>query len=527
VAKTSLALEYAHRHKGDFESVHWLPCQQRSLVQIAGELAFQLGLKLDGDLDTIVHELNGHCAQKRCLLVLDNVDDETPTRLLPGGRTSVLITTRFTNLRFLRHYQPVNPPLFTGEQCFELFRRDIGKEEVDRHSADARLLFQCLGYLPIGISAAAGLVREDVRYTIQGMARNLPADTHALLREAVTALTPSAQALLAAMAVCAQEGFRLSLAAEIAELDEETSLNALQEIHSRSLDEELDRATRRYRLHALVREAAGATDEQRQKHAEAIGDEFENWETDWRKCEADMADWHAAFAWLSGRSDDGAWSTVGDLASTGFLLTYRLGRLPEAYEICERMAREASRREDRQLLQALYGNQALILQDWGRLDEAMALHQKEEAICLELDDRAGLSASYSNQAEILKDWGKLEEAMELLERDEAIRLELGDRDGLQRSYGNRALILKSWGRLDEAMAFHQKEEAICLELGNKRSLAICYWSWGLLGRERGDGETEREKLEQALALFTALKMPREIEAVQDELDKTNAADQAS
>jgi hypothetical protein len=58
---------------------------------------------------------------------------------------------------------------------------------------------------------------------------------------------------LASMAVCAPEGFRLGLAAEVAELGEVSSLDAIQEMHSRSLVEELDRTTRRYRLHALVR----------------------------------------------------------------------------------------------------------------------------------------------------------------------------------------------------------------------------------------------------------------------------------
>jgi hypothetical protein len=67
------------------------------------------------------------------------------------------------------------------------------------------------------------------------------------------------------MAVCALEGFRLALAAEVAELDEPSSLDALQEIHS--LAEELDRTTRRYRLHALVREAAGASELRRRKYA--------------------------------------------------------------------------------------------------------------------------------------------------------------------------------------------------------------------------------------------------------------------
>jgi hypothetical protein len=42
----------------------------------------------------------------------------------------------------------------------ELFRELIGKEEVGRHRAEARSLFQWLGSLPIGIAVGAALVRE-------------------------------------------------------------------------------------------------------------------------------------------------------------------------------------------------------------------------------------------------------------------------------------------------------------------------------------------------------------------------------
>jgi tetratricopeptide (TPR) repeat protein len=450
--KTTLALEYAHRYQRDYEAVHWLPCQSRTLVQIAGELAWQLGLKLEGDLDTIVRELNGHCARKRCLLIFDNVEDDTPARLLPAGRTSVLITTRFNTLRFLRAHQPLNLPLFTEEQCFELFSREIGKDEVEKHQPEARSLFQRLGYLPIGIAVAASLIREDVRYTIAGIAKNLPADVTALLREAVTALSPTAQTLLAAMAVCAPEGFRLALAAEVAELDETTSLDALQEIYARSLAEELDRDERRYRLHALVRESAGATDAQRQKHAESLRKEFENWEKDWRQCEKDMADWQMAFSWsLSQLRDDKAWSLSNSLGYLGYELIRRLGRLPEAYEICERMAQEANRRGTKPALRAWYGNQALILQDWGQLERAMRLFENVEAISVELDDRDSLRRSYGNRALILRIWGDLDEAMELHRKEEDICGKLNIKDGLQLSYGNQAMILKAWGRLDEAL----------------------------------------------------------------------------
>jgi tetratricopeptide (TPR) repeat protein len=645
LGKTRLAEEYARRRKQKYYSVHWLPCQARTLAQIAAELQLQLGITLDGDLAKVLQQLGGHCAWKHRLLILDNVEDEAPGRLLPVGESCVLVTTRRIDLRFLRPYRAVRLPLFTEEQCFELFRKEIGDEEVQKQEPQAKALFQRLGCLPLGVHVAASLIREDVRFTIEGMAKDLPADVTALLREAVGALSDDAKLLLSAMAVCAPEGFALSTAAAVGGLDEPSSLERLQEIHSRSLVEELDRTGRTYRLHALVREVAGASDEQRMRHAEFLRDEFGSWEKNWRHCERRMADWHTAFAWLLMESSTKAWELANRLAYTGYSLTFRVGRLPEAYEICERMSREAESRSDserrqawygnqalilkawgrleeamglhkkeeaiceelgnrdglqrsygnqalilqawgrleeamallkkqeaiceelgnrnslqrsygnqalilqdwgrleeamallkkqeaiceelgnRDGLQASYGNQALILSAWGRLEEAMALHKKEEAICEELGDRDGLSASYGNQALILKAWGRLEEAMGLHKKEEAICEELGSRDGLQRSYGNQALILQAWGRLEEAMALLKKQEAICEELGNRDSLARCYWSWGSLAGEMGDGATEREKLRQALAIFTELGMPGEIKSVQAELDRANHGSQ--
>ena len=41
-------------------------------------------------------------------------------------------------------------------------------------------------------------------------------------------------------------------------------------------------------------------------------------------------------------------------------------------------------------------------------------------------------------------------------------------------------------------------------------------------RAQGDRKIEKEKLEQALAIFTELKMPRERDAVQAELEKVDS-----
>jgi len=51
------------------------------------------------------------------------------------------------------------------------------------------------------------------------------------------------------------------------------------------------------------------------------------------------------------------------------------------------------------------------------------------------------------------------------------------------------------------------KEAICLENGIRSSLGHCYWYWGRLARAQADKKTEKEKLEQALAIFTELKRP--------------------
>src|ERR1700722_14302864 len=126
--------------------------------------------------------------------------------------------TRHRNLRFPKQGRSLELPLFSEEQCVELFGAQLGQEEVARHAAAASAIFKRLGYLPIGVSVAAGLLRDDPALTIDELARNPPADVYALLAKAIVALSAVAQSMLAAMAVCAPEGFRFALAHHVAHL---------------------------------------------------------------------------------------------------------------------------------------------------------------------------------------------------------------------------------------------------------------------------------------------------------------------
>ena len=140
---------------------------------------------------------------------------------------------------------------------------------------------------------------------------------------------------------------------------------------------------------------------------------------------------------------------------------------------------------------------------------------------MELGDEEVLQAVYANQSVFLESPGQEEEALSLLKQAEAICRELNLTYNLPISWGKQAAILRDLGRLEEARDLLRKQEAACLVLGYESNLGICYANWGLLARAQGDRKTEREKLEQALVIFTELKMARQRDYVRKELEKVD------
>ena len=210
---------------------------------------------------------------------------------------------------------------------------------------------------------------------------------------------------------------------------------------------------------------------------------------------------------------DGLQSSYGSQAS----IFHSLGRLDEALYLLKEQEAICLELGNKDGLQRSYGSQASVFRSLERRDEALDLLKKQEAICLELGNKDGLQRSYGSQASVFRSLGRLDEALDLLKKQEVICLELGNKDGLQRSYGSQASVFRSLGRLDEALDLLKKQEVICLELGNKRDLGHCYRELGLLARVRGDRKTERQKLEQAITLFSELGMSSERDKVQAEL----------
>lgn len=93
VASASLAAEFARLSTADFDEIFRLECGGRTLAALAGDLAAQLGLRLEGELESNLARLRDFCSERRFLLLLDDVGSTAARELVFGGRCSTLICT--------------------------------------------------------------------------------------------------------------------------------------------------------------------------------------------------------------------------------------------------------------------------------------------------------------------------------------------------------------------------------------------------------------------------------------------------
>jgi len=93
VADLGLAFEFVRAYREDFDEILVLECGDRSVTALAGDLGAQLGLSLEGDLDSNLERLREFCAARRFLLLLADAGTPDAQEFAFGGRSSTLIVT--------------------------------------------------------------------------------------------------------------------------------------------------------------------------------------------------------------------------------------------------------------------------------------------------------------------------------------------------------------------------------------------------------------------------------------------------
>jgi hypothetical protein len=304
--KTALAVEFARRHQEDFDAVFWLTCGTRTAAALAGDLAAQLGVRLDRDLESNLNELRRLCARHRCLLILDDASALSAPLLAPRGRTSVLITTRHKDLATVLSAAPV--PLDT------------------------------------------------------------PGPDPAQLVDTIRNLDGAARRLLSAMCACAPSGSPLDMAVRTADSEAEEAREVVADFVSRNLVAPLDENGPRLLVPALVRERVALRGDGKRwarYHALAVADLF-GAPTGALDLTAYWPDLQHAFA----DALDADWPLASTLARRALTWAKAQDRLAEAFEILQDWKRAAERQGDRRALEDCAWEQIWILEQWGRTGEA-------------------------------------------------------------------------------------------------------------------------------------------------------------
>jgi tetratricopeptide (TPR) repeat protein len=161
IGKTQLALEYAYRHRADYDVIWWM--RSEDLTTLASDyagLAVKLNLpeKDATEQRVIVAAVKAWLEQNRgWLLIFDNAEDVQPVReYIPQASAGhIIITSRNPNWKSIATSLAVEPlPL---DKAIEFLRKRTGKQD----DATAKRLAEALGCLPLALNQAGAYIDES------------------------------------------------------------------------------------------------------------------------------------------------------------------------------------------------------------------------------------------------------------------------------------------------------------------------------------------------------------------------------
>ncbi|MET0496155.1 MAG: FxSxx-COOH system tetratricopeptide repeat protein [Actinoplanes sp.] len=155
VGKSQIAIEYAYRHRSDYDVVWWIPSEQpaqilRALIELGERLGLNVGPEANTAVPAVQEALRAGRPYPNWLLIFDNAEtlDTVEPYLPEAGTGRVLVTSR--NEQWSSIAEALEIDVFSRAESIELLRKhnpDISIEDADR-------LAEVLEDLPLAVGQA-------------------------------------------------------------------------------------------------------------------------------------------------------------------------------------------------------------------------------------------------------------------------------------------------------------------------------------------------------------------------------------
>jgi tetratricopeptide (TPR) repeat protein len=506
IGKSQTAVEYAYRHRDDYNAVFWVRAESESSTTSGFlEIAGMLNLAARDAQESVQAVMRWLASNAGWLLIFDNADE--PEKLKPWLPTDpkghILITSRAQVFHGLT--QPVRLEVLAPEMALEFLLKRTEREASDGGEKEsAEQLVKELGYLPLALEQAGAFISEngspfrdylasyrrqrlkllDKSKPIAGDYKESVATTWLMNFSEVEVANPATADLLRFSAFLDPDSIPLTLIIQsreqlgpllsraLAGVDQDRLVldTLLQPLTSYSLIRR-DPGSESHSVHRMVQEAVkGRMDEpERRAWAEravlTINEAFPYVEyADWPACELLLA--HAAAA--ASLIDE--WNFESTCAArllnqAGFYNSER-GRYAEAEPLYTRAVSIYQRAlgPEHAYVATTLSNLAVLYRAQGRYEGAEPLHNRALGIREKAlgRDHPYVAQSLTNLAALYYSQGRYEEAEPLHRRAMVIKEKvLGpDHPDVATSLNELALLYDAQGRYDEAEALYARALAI-------------------------------------------------------------------
>lgn len=189
--KSALAVHCAHLLASDFPDGQLFADMHRAgrtidAVEVLSRFLRVLGMSsadLPEDPDERVELYRMTVAQRRLIIVLDNVRDERQVRrLLPGAGRCMLVITSRSRLTGLSGAASIELDLFSSNESVELLSRIVGQDRVSADLDSVSTITRLCGGIPLAIQVAGAKLLARPHWPLQSMAVRL-LDKHRRLDE--------------------------------------------------------------------------------------------------------------------------------------------------------------------------------------------------------------------------------------------------------------------------------------------------------------------------------------------------------